>query len=195
VIVATLPHRGSLPLSWPASLDWRLPPAVGLALSGLLAAVDQSTVATWLAIASAIGGGVLYGLTRVEKWRQQNKLDWDRVNKESISAQLAESLSNQEKMRASLHVLRNDAQAAQAEARELRGELRQANTLIVEQTDRIMSLTNQIGELRRAVPRQADRLEAAIKEAASVSQSALPVVPPPPPAAPTPPPPTPPPGA
>jgi methyl-accepting chemotaxis protein len=192
VIVATLPHRGFLPLSWPASLDWRLPPAVGLAVSGLLAAVDQSSVATWLAIASAIGGGVLYGLTRVEKWRQQNKLDWDKVNKESISAQLAESIANQEKMRASLHNLRNDAQAAQAESRELRGELRQANTLIVEQTDRILSLTNQIGELRKAVPRQADRLEAVIKEAASVSQSALPVVPTPP-AAPTPtPPPSPP---
>jgi hypothetical protein len=114
----------------------------GLSTTFALAVVDwtkltgQATAA--LALAGLVGGGVVggvvfvirkYDLVKIERQKlyedakiERQKL-YDDANKESISKQMAESIANQEKMRESLHALRNDATAAASEAANLRDDL------------------------------------------------------------------------
>jgi hypothetical protein len=104
---------------------------VGVSTTVALAVVDwsrltgQATAALALAglVGGTIVGGVVYAVNKYDQVRISRQKLYDDANKASISAQMAESLANQEKMRTTLHALANEAQVAKGENHLLRDDL------------------------------------------------------------------------
>lgn len=114
----------------------------GLSTSLALAMIDWTQLTSQatgaLALAGLVGGGLVAGLifavTKYDQVRLARQKLYEEANKVSLSKQIEEmtaqakvandaSLVNQERMRESLHQLRNDAHRASLENHELRDDL------------------------------------------------------------------------
>jgi chromosome segregation ATPase len=129
--------------SQPTSYSYTLPILAGAGLSAAtLAATDLSgltqraTAALGLAglVGGSIVGGIIFAVTKYDQVKLARQKLYEDANKDSLSKQIEDmtaqakvandaSLVNQERMRESLHQLRNDAQRAAVENHELRADL------------------------------------------------------------------------
>ncbi len=101
-----------------------------------------------LVTAGVIVTGGLGLIATLDHFRMQRRKEWDTFNKDSLSAQLAASLQNQEHMRSSLHEIRNTANSQLVENQNLRSQL-------IELSDRLhktdIDLSNTSQQLRETL--------------------------------------------
>lgn len=119
-----------------------LPIAAAGVSSGALAMADWRTITSnataAIGLAGLVGGsvvgGVIYAIRQWDNVKIERQKRWDDANKDSLSKQIedmrqqheaasAATIENQERMRESLHTLRDDAQQAQIENANLRADL------------------------------------------------------------------------
>ena len=127
----------------PASHPYTLPILAGAGLSAAtLAATDfsgltqRATAALGLAglVGGSVVGGIVFAVAKYDQVRIGRQKLYEEANRDSLAKQIEAmtaqakeandaSLANQERMRESLHQLRNDAQRAANENHELRADL------------------------------------------------------------------------
>lgn len=175
--------------------DWRPVAATALGLwagaASVWASLDlsQGAVAGYTATLAAVGAGIIWLLGQFDKFRQKSRQEWDAINKDSLSGQLEAAVEDRKRIRASLHEIKDRANAAVVEAANLRNQLNETTEHMVgasrelhEANDRIAQLTREIFELRKQAAGQPGRTADAVMAAFGRSQDAIPVVPVPAPA-------------
>lgn len=161
--------------------------AVGSQVFGWISGADINTALTTLmtvvtvgATAYVVGSKIIHEgrlKQQAEAWEQQRKqkLQQEADDRDSLAAQLKslsasldESTANQERMRATLHDLRNEAAARRLEAEELRDDL--AQTLA-----QLQAANLQIAQMRRETPPVVEKAaERGARKAINDSQSEMP---------------------
>jgi septal ring factor EnvC (AmiA/AmiB activator) len=169
--------------------DWRPVAATALGLWAGAASVwagldlSQGAVAGTTATLAAVGAGIIWLLGQFDRFRQKSRQEWDAINKDSLAKHLQSAVEDRERIRVSLHEIRNRADAAVVEAANLRNQLNETTEHMVdasrelhEANDRIAQLTREIFELRKQSAGQPGRTADAVMAAIGRSQDAIPVV-------------------
>lgn len=99
--------------------------ATGYAMTDWRVLTGQATGA--LILVGTVGGsvtaGIIWAINQYDKVRIDRQKKYDEANKDSLSAQMAEAIANQERMRITLHQINGEAQKAQSENANLRDDL------------------------------------------------------------------------
>ncbi len=153
----------------------------------LLASLDLSEgrIAGYTAAFGGIGAAGVFIWSQVDKARQKSRMEWDQVNKDSLSAnlqkvltELQEAQADRKAIRERLHLIRDEANAARIEAANLREQANETTARLIEATQEISRLTHEITSLRRQSAGQPEKTASAVMAAISQSQHEMPVVPP-----------------